>query len=179
MIQVTKKLHLKNIYSEDSEVLFKLMQEIYPLAYQKFWTDKGNWYVSTQYSKENILRELLQDKADYYFILFNNEVVGNFRVIWDEKLIGLSEEKQVKLHRIYLHPKVQGKGLGKKLLFWLEEKTREKKYKIIWLDAMNKQPQAYMFYEKLGYNYQSHTFLPFKKMLDEVRKMSQLYKKIK
>ncbi|WP_228455108.1 GNAT family N-acetyltransferase [Polaribacter haliotis] len=134
--------------------------------------------MNSQYSKENILKELSVDNADYYFILFKDEVVGNFRIVWDEKLANLSEEKQVKLHRIYLHPKTQGNGIGKELLSWLEEKAKEKGYKIIWLDAMNEQPQAFQFYEKLGYQYHSHTFLPFELLHDKVRKMSQVYKKI-
>ncbi|TMM30394.1 GNAT family N-acetyltransferase [Polaribacter aestuariivivens] len=178
MITISKNLQLKKIVSENSEVLFELMQAIYPPAYQHFWTDNGNWYINTQYSKENILQELSEKNTDYYFVVFNDEIVGNFRIIWGEKLANLSEEKQVKLHRIYLHPKTQGKGLGKKLLFWLEEKVKEKGFKIIWLDGMNKQPQAFQFYEKLGYIYHSHTFLPFENMLEEYKKMSQLYKKL-
>ena len=152
------------------------MKEIYPLAYSHFWNDDGNWYVNSQYSKENILKELSQENAEYYFILFKDEIIGNFRIIWDDKLSNLSEEKQLKLHRIYLHPKIQGKGIGKQLMIWLEEKAKQKDYKIIWLDAMDAQPQAFQFYKNFGYNYHSHVFLPFNLMHDEVRKMSQLYK---
>ncbi|QNM85019.1 GNAT family N-acetyltransferase [Polaribacter pectinis] len=178
MITVSENIKLREIHNTDCESLFKLMQEIYPPAYQHFWTDNGNWYINSQYLKENILKELSVDNADYYFILFKDEVVGNFRIVWDEKLANLSEEKQVKLHRIYLHQNTQGNGIGKKLLSWLEEKAKEKGYKIIWLDAMNEQPQAFQFYEKLGYQYHSHIFLPFELLHDKVRKMSQVYKKI-
>ena len=161
MIRISENIHLKEIKKEDTSVLFKLMQVIYPPAYKHFWKDAGNWYVNTQYSKKNIQKELSQENADYYFILFNDEIIGNFRILWDEKLAGLLEEKQVKLHRVYLHQKTQGNGIGKKLLFWLEEEVKKKGYKIIWLDAMNEQPNAFQFYKKLGYKYHAHTFLPF------------------
>ncbi len=118
MFKVSNNIHLKEITPLETETLFKLMQEIYPLAYTHFWIDDGDWYVKTQYAKENILKELSQPNTEYYFILFNNEVIGNFRIIWDEKLEGLLEEKQVKLHRIYLHQKTQGKGIGKTLLYF-------------------------------------------------------------
>lgn len=176
MIKISQNLQLKIITKEDCKNLFTLMKEIYPLAYSHFWNDDGNWYVNSQYSKENILKELSQENAEYYFILFKDEIIGNFRIIWDDKLSNLSEEKQLKLHRIYLHPKIQGKGIGKQLMIWLEEKAKQKDYKIIWLDAMDAQPQAFQFYKKLDYNYHSHVFLPFNLMHDEVRKMSQLYK---
>ncbi|MDP5106653.1 MAG: GNAT family N-acetyltransferase [Polaribacter sp.] len=178
MITISENIQLMPILASDSETLFRLMKEVYPLAYSHFWVDKGDWYVYSQYSKENILKELSVENAAYYFVLYNDEIIGNFRFVWDEKLAGLSEEKQVKLHRIYLHQKTQGKGIGKKLLSWLEEKAKQKGYKIIWLDTMDEQPQAFEFYKKMGYTYHSHTFLPFDLLHKEVRKMSQVFKKL-
>jgi GNAT superfamily N-acetyltransferase len=176
MIKVTEYIYLKTVLSSDTAALFTLMKEIYLPAYDHLWTDKGDWYVNTQYAKEPILKELLAENSEDYFILFNDEVVGNFRFIWDEKLAGLSEEKQVKLHRIYLHSKTQGKGIGKKLLAWLDAKAVNKGYKIIWLDVIDAQPQAFQFYKKLGYQYHSYVFLPFQLLHESVRRMSQLYK---
>jgi GNAT superfamily N-acetyltransferase len=178
MIKVTEDIQLRAVLSSDTAILFAVMKEIYASAYSHFWTDKGDWYVNTQYSKERILEELLEENSDNYFILFKGEIIGNFRIIWDEKLAGLSEEKQVKLHRIYVYQKTQGNGIGKKLLSWLDEKAIKKEYKIIWLDAMNEQPQAFQFYEKLGYIYHSHVFLTFDFLHEAVRKMSQLYKRL-
>lgn len=179
MIKVAENLFLKEIKNSDCATLYSLMQEIYSSAYKHFWLDDGQWYVNTQYAKENILKELLVTNANYYFIVYKDEFVGNFRIIWDEKLSGLSQEKQVKLHRIYLHQKLQGKGIGKQLLLWFEAFSKSKNYTVIWLDAMDAQPQAFQFYKNLGYKYHSHTFLMFDNMLDEVKKMSQLYKEIK
>lgn len=178
MKKVAENLYLKEIKNSDYATLYSLMQEIYPPAYKHFWLDDGQWYINTQYAKENILKELSVENANYFFIVYKDEIVGNFRIIWDEKLSGLPEEKQVKLHRIYLHQKLQGKGIGKQLLLWLETFSKTKNYTIIWLDAMDAQPQAFQFYKNLGYKYHSHTFLMFDNMLDQVRKMSQLYKKI-
>ncbi len=162
----------------DSESLFMLMKEVYPAAYSHFWEDGGDWYVNTQYSKENILKELLEEKAQYYFVLFKNEIIGNFRIIWDRKLADFETKKSVKLHRVYLHSKTQGNGIGKKILNWLEIEAVKKQYELIWLDAMDEQPQAFEFYKKLGYQYHSHCFLDFDLLHDNVRKMSQLYKEL-
>lgn len=178
MIQISENIHLREVLSSDSELLFRLMQEIYPQAYKHYWLDSGDWYLNSQYSKKQINKELLQENAEYYFILYKDEIIGNFRIVWDENLEGLSEEKQVKLHRIYLHQKTQGKGFGKKLLAWLEEKAKQKNYQIIWLDAMDCQTQAFQFYKNLGFQYHSHFFLPFDLMHKNMRKISQLYKKL-
>ena len=178
MIDITENLQLKSVLSSDAKTLFTLMKEIYPLAYSHFWTDQGDWYVNTQYCEKNILKELLEENSEDYFVLFNNEIIGNFRFIWDEKLTGLSKENQLKLHRIYLHPKAQGNGIGKTLLAWLDAKALRKGYEIIWLDVMDAQSKAFQFYKKLGYNYHSHVFLTFDFLHVAVRKMSQIYKRL-
>lgn len=177
-INISEDIQLKEISNIDYESLFKLMLTIYPAAYSHFWKDSGERYVNTQYSEENIQKELLEEKADYYYVIFKNETIGNFRIIWDKKLKGFEEKKTVKLHRIYLHPKTQGNGIGKTLLSWLENTAKQKGYELIWLDAMDEQPQAFQFYKKQGYQYYSHELLDFDLLHNEVRKMSQLYKKM-
>jgi ribosomal protein S18 acetylase RimI-like enzyme len=178
MLSITNHIKLQKITLDDSKDLYTLMKEVYPHAYQHFWKDNGDWYVNSQYSKKNIEKELLEPKADYFFVVFKDEVIGNFRVLWDEKLKGFEGKKTVKLHRIYLHPKTQGNGIGKILLRWLENKATEKGYEFIWLDAMDEQPQAFQFYKKQGYQYHSHEFLSFDLLYDTVRKMSQIYKNL-
>ncbi|MHB0755659.1 GNAT family N-acetyltransferase [Polaribacter sp. M15] len=178
MIQVSKNIQLQEISISDYKTLYKLMKEIYQEAYHHFWKDSGNWYINCQYAKNIVVKELSQHNTNYYFILYNDKIVGNFRIIWDDNLDGLLEDKQVKLHRIYLHQKIQGKGVGKKLLLWLEKTAKEKGYSIIWLDTMDAKPQAFQFYKKLGYRYHSHCFLPFELLHNQVRKMSQVYKKL-
>ena len=97
-------------------------------------------------------------------------------MVWNEKLTGLSQEKQLKLHRLYLHPKTQNKGVGKTIISWLEAQARFKDYEILWLDAMEKQEQAFQFYKKRGYKYHAHVFLEFNLMHGSFRKMNQVYK---
>lgn len=178
LIRISDNIQLKAILDIDAASLFSLMKEVYPLAYGHFWTDNGDWYVNMQYATPHILKEVSAENSEYYFVLFDDEIIGNLRFVWDEKLANLSDEKQVKLHRIYLHKKTQGKGIGKAILSWLEKKAIQKGYHIIWLDAMNEQTQAFEFYKNQGYTHHSHTFLPFDLMHKELRKMSQLFKKI-
>lgn len=178
MIQVNQNITLEPITINTSDTLYELMKEIYLQAYDYFWKDSGAWYINAQYNKENVLKELLEDNASYFFVLYQGERIGNFRIIWNEELPGLETFKTVKLHRIYLHNKVQGKGVGKQLLFWLESTAKEKQYELIWLDAMNEKTQAFEFYKKLGYQYHSHCFLDFELLYDRYRQMSQLYKKL-
>ena len=85
MIEISKNTQLKKIKKTDAEFLLKLMKEIYMSAYSHFWKDNGVWYVNSQYSKDVVLKELLEPKTDYYFILYKGLIVGVFRVIWAKK----------------------------------------------------------------------------------------------
>ena len=176
MISISDKLSLQAITAKDITSLQELMRDIYPAAYQHFWKDGGEFYIDKQYAEQNILKELSQENARYYFIVYKGETIGNFRFVWNENLPGISEKKQVKLHRIYLHPTTQNKGLGKQLLAWLERQAEKNKVTTIWLDAMDAQEQAFEFYKKCGYQYHSHTILNFELMHVPFRKMSQIYK---
>ena len=177
MIVINAKITLQPIEVSHARLLYELMKEVYPLAYDYFWEDFGEWYVNSQYSKENIEKELAQENAVYYFVLFKKEIIGNFRIIWNETLPNATTHlKSVKIHRIYLHEKVQGKGIGKALLRWLEQEAITKNYNMVWLDAMDEKKQAFQFYKRLGFTYHSHCFLDFDLLHDKYRKMSQLYK---
>ncbi len=178
MLQITEHIGLKPIKESDATVLFTLMNEVYTAAYKHFWKDQGNGYIQRQYGEENIVKELREEQTAYYFIVVNDEVVGNFRVLWNQELFGFSRKKSVKLHRLYLHPKTHGKGIGKTLMNWLETTAKERRYDLIWLDAMNAQPKAFQFYKNLGYQYHSHCLLDFIDLYDAYRKMSQLYKEL-
>lgn len=150
-IVVSKDIQLRLLSPEDHAALFELMSEIYPPAYSHFWEDGGEWYINSQYSIDNFKEELLQENQAYYFVLFQDEVVGIVRLLFDEVLPVQSDKKAVKLHRIYLHQKTQGKGVGKQLLNYIEQLAKAEDYAIFWLEVMEKQPQAFHFYEKLGF----------------------------
>ena len=179
MVEIYKNIQLNKVKETDAAFLFDLMREIYGSAYSHFWEDEGAWYVRSQYSHEVFLKELLEPQADYYFVIYKDAIVGIFRIVWGEKLKGLLQQKQVKLHRIYLSDEVQGKGIGKKLLSWLEAKAIKKGYQILWLDTMDSHEQAVQFYTKTEYTYFSHVFLPYELMFDKMRKMNQMYKVLK
>ena len=179
MINVDENIQLQPVTIENSNILYTLMSDVYTQAYDYFWEDKGEWYINAQYSNKNVKKELAEENTEYYFVVFKGKRVGNFRIIWDYELPNYDKKlKCVKLHRVYLHSSTQGKGIGKKLLQWLEKEAIKKQYELIWLDAMDKKTQAFSFYRNLGYHYYSHCFLSFNLLFDEYRKMSQLYKKL-
>ena len=177
-IQVSTSIILQKISLINHGELTGLMREIYPPMYHHLWEDKGEWYLKELYSKENFKKELLEENQEYYFVLYNEENIGILRLISNVDFNGIPEEKSIMLHRIYLHPKTQGKGLGKELLNWIENRSKEKKKETLWLKAMDTQEQALHFYQKNGFSTIKKTTLEFTLLHKHLRGMYVMTKSL-
>lgn len=177
MIPLTPEIALCAIEEQDGEALRALMRRIYPPAYAHYWEDAGRSYLDSQYNQQQFLKDCKQENTGYYFLCQGSEKVGIFRWVGGLPL-GAMEGAFLKIHRLYLAPEIQGQGIGKLLMRWAEQLAREQKYSVLWLDVMNKQPQAFEFYKSLGYQYYAHCELNFEKLYKDYRTMSQLYKRI-
>jgi GNAT superfamily N-acetyltransferase len=177
-IQVSNSIKLEDISLINHGDLTDLMREIYPPMYHHLWEDKGEWYLKELYSKENLQKELLEENQEYYFVLYKEENIGILRMISNVDFNGIPDEKSIMLHRIYLHPKTQGKGLGKELLNWIENISKERKKETLWLKAMDTQEQALHFYQNSGFSIIKKTTLEFSLLYIHLRGMYVMSKNL-
>ena len=176
MLQLTKNLALKTIEVHDHTTLYNLMNEIYPPEYNHFWLDDSSWYINSQYSIENLQKELSEENQCYYFVVFKDEIVGILRLLLNVKMKAFENKKAIKLHRIYLHNKVQGNGIGKAIINYVEQLTKENNYAVLWLEGMEKKSEALNFYKKLGFLKGDEYLYEFDLLKKEYQKMIALYK---
>lgn len=177
MISVTENISLHPLQLKDHEELQALMQRIYPPAYAHYWQDQGDWYVNTVYGYENLKKELTEPKSQYYFVLDSQDhlskerVIGIFKIIYDCPYPPLPSYKAFKVHRIYLDPTTQGRGIGKTLMNYATSLAQETEHELVWLDAMDTHTQAQAFYTSLGYKKTELQYLDFELLLPEHRPM--------
>lgn len=176
MIYINKGINLQEITLNDHIKLYHLMCEIYPREYNHFWLDDSSWYINSQFSKENLKKELAEEKQYYYFVLYEEEVIGIVRLLFDKELEKYPAKKSVKLHRIYLHHKVQGKGIGKAVLQYIETFVKSENYDYLWLEAMEKKPLALKFYQNFGFKKADEYLYEFDLLKKEYQKMIAIYK---
>ncbi len=176
-LSISNNLFLTKINVTDHKKLYKLMCEIYPPAYKHLWPDEGEWYLNTLYLKNNLVKELNDTHARYYFVYYKKKLVGILRVILNNSLLGVNNQ-QTKLHRIYLAPSVQGKGLGKEIVAWVENQFCTKNKSILWLEVMDTQDAAINFYKKLGFKIVSSFTLQYELMYKNVKGMYRMSKEI-
>jgi len=82
------------------------------------------------------------------------------------------------LHRIYIDPEVQGKGIGKLLLVWLTAKAKSWGSTLLWLEAMDTQTSAIEFYKRTGFTISNTLRLEVKYLHEHLRGMYRMWKKV-
>ncbi|WP_296313834.1 GNAT family N-acetyltransferase [Winogradskyella sp. UBA3174] len=177
MISITDKIQLQDIKIEDQSKLMTLLESIYPPAYEYLWKNKDcSFYLNKFYSLENLELELADPNATYYFVTYNSDLAGIFRIIYNKSFEEFQKKKATYINRIYLAKTAQGKGVAQHLFNWVEQEAKEKGNTLLWLKAMDSKKQALRFYEKQSYNYASPTHLDFPLMHTNLRGMQIMYK---
>lgn len=131
----------------------------------KHLRQNGNYQWDSQYPNGDIIRDDLE-KGCLYGIVEDSNYIGTITINeqqeaeyltlkWDD-----TKGKFLCIHRLVIHPKYQGKGIGKKLLQFAGETAFNKGYSSIRLDAYSGNPIALNLYEKHGYRRKGEVFFP-------------------
>lgn len=132
---------------KDIPLIQDLARRSWESAYAEILSkEQMEYMLSEMYSEAEILNHL--QNPHYHYYLIRDEKNDSY-----DGFIGYEhnyEEKTTKLHRIYLVPESKGKGLGKKVLQFLNEKVSENGNERIIL-TVNKYNSAKKFYESQGY----------------------------
>lgn len=64
---------------------------------------------------------------------------------------GYEGENVAVIHRLMVHPHHEGKGIAKRLVRYVEELAKNRRYEAIRLDVFVKNPRAVGFYNQQGY----------------------------
>lgn len=174
-LKISDSISLIAISLNDADALQKLMHIIYIPPYKHLWQDGGDWYIKNTFNSDVLKEELSEKNANYYFVEYQNERIGILRIVHNIPFKDFENKKASKLHRIYLDPKVHKKGIGKFLMDWSTQEAIKNNSQLLWLEAMDTQEQALIFYKKLGYQIASDFKLQFELMHTHLRGMHRMY----
>lgn len=107
-------------------------------------------------------------KRDELYVFSENEKILGTIVISDLKdeiykpVIWLtpSDSKCIYIHRLAVHPEVQGQGIAKKLMDFAENYAKERDYSSVRLDTFSKNLKNNSIYQKRGYRKLQEIFFP-------------------
>jgi diamine N-acetyltransferase len=153
----TDQVSVKKATPADVSVLFELALASWEPTYKKILSKDQIQFMFQELFSEDALQKQMVTQQHIFYIQYQDDIPTGFASYSLKEPI----EKIYKLHRLYLKPDCQKKGLGKHLLYYIE--------KIIALDGgtimelnVNRKNGAKDFYQKQGYRVHQTVDIPFK-----------------
>jgi len=141
---VIEGAEIKLAEEEDLWLVRELAEQIFPVTYQDIVEAKQIAYMMDLiYSPEALVSQL--DAGQIFHILYYEGEPAGYA-----SYTPLPEEGKFKLNKIYLHPKLQGKGLGKFLLQDIVARVKNDGGTELQLNV-NRFNIAKRFYENMGF----------------------------
>ena len=130
---------------EHLPIIHQLSHKIWPEAYKDVITEgQIDYMLDMMYSLESLEAQLQSHKI---FILAedDNEFVG-----FASYELNFDGFQRTKIHKLYVLPQMQGKGVGKQLVDYIAQIASKNKNEFLQL-AVNKNNKAKDFYVKIGF----------------------------
>ncbi|HEX9514529.1 MAG TPA: GNAT family N-acetyltransferase [Puia sp.] len=129
---------------DDINTIGWLAQQTWPETYGEILSPEQLQYMlNLFYSPASLRRQILEDKHNFLMVELDEEPIGF--ASWAP----LAEPGVYKLHKIYVLPGTQGKGMGKAILNFIYEDIKGARALRLNVNRHNK---ACRFYEKMGFS---------------------------
>lgn len=150
---------------EDINSIGFLAQQIWPETYGSILSpEQLSYMMNLFYSPASLRKQMMEDRHQFLIVEQEEEAIGfaSWGVASGSVALGgvalgdtasgsaLPEPGVFKLHKLYVLPGQQGKGLGRALLQYIFEAIRPEGARILRLNV-NRYNKARQFYEKMGF----------------------------
>jgi ribosomal protein S18 acetylase RimI-like enzyme len=139
-------LRIEEIGIEEIGVIVRLANEIWPATYKDILPSDQISYMMELFYSPDSLRTQIKEKQHQFIIASMGEEPVAFA-----SYAATEDAVIYKLHKIYVHPAVQGKGVGKFMIRYIIQALHAHKAIALELNVNRNNP-AKNFYEKLGFN---------------------------
>lgn len=138
-------LIIRDASTDDISVIGFIAQQVWPVAYKQILsTDQLDYMLQLFYSPDS-LREQMVVKGHHFLLAELEEEAVGFASFSDTETEGV-----FKLHKLYILPGYQHKGIGKALIDAVFDEVKSRNGKRIQLNV-NRNNTARYFYEKIGF----------------------------
>ena len=157
--------------AKDLATIKDLAYRIWPATYGEILSEKQLAYMLELFYDEKALQKNIDDNHNFILIQENNQIVG-----FADYELHYKNESVTRIHKIYVLSEMQGKGLGKKLIQFIENKALENDNIKLSLNV-NRFNKAKNFYESQGFKvaFEEDVELDFGYLMEDYR-MEKLLK---
>lgn len=132
--------------TSDVAMIEQLARRIWPATYSNILTpEQLNYMLDYFYDPASLEKQMTEMNHHFIICTLNEEPVGF--ASWSL----IDKTGIYKLHKLYVDTAIQGKGIGKKLVDYIEEKLLANKAAALRLNV-NRHNKARQFYEKIGFS---------------------------
>ncbi len=116
-------------------------------------------YLGNNLSLKQLSDELSDENSEFYFAIYENEIIGYLKVNHGGAQTELKEESSLEIERIYVLKEFHGKAVGQLLYERAFKIASQTKVDYVWLGVWEKNPRAIAFYKKNGFvEFDKHIF---------------------
>lgn len=140
---------------KDFPTIQKIAHETWPPTFGSILSDSQMKYMlEMMYSSKSLLEQVNQKKHHFIIAWEDNKALGfvSYELNYDGMPI-------TKIHKIYILPKAQGKGIGKSLIREIGNKAGKAGNTLLSLNV-NRENPAVAVYEKLGFKIVNQEDIP-------------------
>lgn len=132
--------------SNDYKTIQDIARLTWPVTYGEILSKAQLDYMLDAFYNEEILKDSVANKGHHFVLAKEGEETLGFASYEHH----YNQKNQTKIHKIYILPQTQGKGIGKKLIDYVEKAAKENGSEILSLNV-NRFNKALHFYQKLGF----------------------------
>ena len=131
----------------DAPIIQAVSAQAWPHTFKKILSESQIAYMmQLMYSDESLKKQIEEENHRYFLAKKENRIVGYMSIEHNYE-----NKAKTKIHKIYLLPEEQGKGIGKLLFSVAEKKAKAANDTAIFLNVNKNNVSAIAFYQKTGY----------------------------
>lgn len=138
-------MSIERIGSERLHLVREIAVETWPVAFGEILSTAQLEYMMEMMYNPEVLKNQLAQGHEFYLYYHEQRAIAFMGVELNYK-----EQPQLKIHKLYVLPGYQGKGVGEAFIALAEERCRELGYELLTLNV-NRFNKAVYFYEKLNF----------------------------
>lgn len=155
-----KKIEIKRITLEDINELQDIGRQTFHETFSAVNTEENMAkYLAEELSIEKLSDEVNNNDSEFYFAIFEREIVGYLKLNSGQSQTELKDKKALEIERIYVLKEFHGKSVGQLLYNKAIQRAADLKADYVWLGVWEENPRAISFYKKNGFEeFDKHIF---------------------
>lgn len=142
------KVTFERVALNNLEKLIEISRTTFSNAFAKDNNPKDfKDYLNTAFSGEALMSQIKNRNATFYFVYYQKDIVGYFKVNEFEAQSDLKETNGLELERIYVLDAYQGKQIGLQMLEKVYTTAKQKGKTYIWLGVWQRNKRAIKWYQ--------------------------------